>query len=91
MNKTIKVYTQNQYTKKGKLKKNAKPSYLSINEDNEKIVKDIKEKYYIFEKPYFFTHIKAINKETKENVYIEESIGEFMTSPVTLYNLLNNN
>ena len=99
--KKIYIYNINQYTSKGKLKKNAKTEMgLTVmgsdkpDYDNEYIAKTIKKrKYSDFVSPYVFTHIEAKN-EHGERVIIQETITigsdnrEIITTPQTLYKLL---
>lgn len=91
----IKIYNINQYTKMGRLKKNAKTEYslpcLSTNPKCQEIrAEDIKgQGYHSFTSPYVFTHIDALNKRG-ERVFITESVvigsdsREVITSPVSL-------
>ncbi len=101
--KKIIIYNASQYTKTGKLKKNARSEMgLTIvgsetkdkEHDNNYVAKTIKERgYHSFVSPYIFTHIEAKNASgervvIKEMVTIGRDNVEVSTSPITLYKLL---
>jgi len=99
----ITVWNQNQYTKKGKLKKNAKSEAGFMFADVEpltegatdkwlkEVAERLKEDYSAFESPYIFTHLSARNK-AGERVLIFEEVGVkdgyICTSPVKLRELV---
>lgn len=101
MNIKIGVYDKKQFNKNGGLKKKAvsqlgfawidtQPYKLG---EVEKWIKEVAEKlgqeYEAFRSPYFFTHIEAINKVTKEPVLIFEHCGTrdgwIITTPSRLF------
>lgn len=99
----ITVYNQNQFTKYGKLKKNASCEFGRTIGDTGELTGDnldaflketaelLKKEYHGFESPYVFTHIKALNANN-EQVYIYEDVTKngvsFMTSPTKLLEYL---
>lgn len=104
MIKKITIYNINQYTKSGKLKKNAKYE-LSLTQfdcgkinhkaNNDYLAKSIKQNgFNQFSTPYIFTHIDAKNAQG-EAVMIFETVtvntSELTTSPINLYKALTTN
>lgn len=96
----IKVYTPNEFTKFGKLKKRAQsemgmmmvdvePHTPNATDDFLKEVADkIKRDYHSFSSPYIFTHIIAKKNNTNETRYIFETCNDLTTSPIKLLELL---
>lgn len=99
--KKITIYNINQYTKTGKLKKNAQHEMgLTIVgsttekeklHDDKQIADTIKKRgYTAFTSPYFFTHIDCVNDKGEqcrifETVVIGSDNKEVSTTPKTLF------
>ncbi len=99
----ITVWNVSQYTKKGKLKKNAKSEAGFMFADIEpltegatdkwlaEVAERLREDYSSFESPYIFTHLSARNKQGERVLIFEEvglKEGYICTSPEKLRALL---
>lgn len=95
----ITVWNKSQFTKTGKLKKNATPEAGFMFADvepytvgaEEKWIAEVAEKlkrdYHGFESPYVFTHLNAVNANDERVLIFEEvglKDGYIYTSPVKL-------
>lgn len=96
----IKIYKVSDYTKTGKLKKIARPVFVSNVDESEDVMRyndlaaTLEERdYNTFESPYFFSHIKAYHPVFGSVTIIQEIvIGKdrqaIICSPTKLYDAL---